>query len=203
LGDVDDITGFPPRALDDADAAALADLAQRYEASAAYVVTAFIPSGDAVEGTPVRVEVLGPELGQPLGSEVVSGGSGTTAAESLAPAVDAAVAELEAAWKTQNLAPAGRASKLLVEVPLADLRGWVQIRRELETLPLVRSLRIDSLDRTQASLTIDYMGELQQLESAVARLGLMLEQENDRWRLLPAGGRVGGDVPAPAAMPPL
>ena len=203
LGDVDDITGFPPRALDDGDVAALAALAQRYEAPAAYVVTAFVPSGDPVEGTPVRIEVLGPELGQPLQAQIVNAGAGLTPAESLAPVVEASAIALEAAWKAVNLASPGQASRLLVEVPLADLRGWVQIRRELETLPLVRSLRIDSLDRTQASLTIDYMGGLQQFESAVARLGFMLAQENDKWRLLPAGGQVEEMAPLPAVMPPL
>jgi hypothetical protein len=203
LGDVEDIATFPPQALESGDTAALADLAQRYEASAAYVVSASVPSGEAVEGAPVRVDVLGPALGQPLASEVVPAGPGAAPAESLAPVVEAAVKQLEAAWKTQNLGGGGRVSRLLVEVPLADLRGWVQIRRDLETLPLVRSLRIDSLDRAQASVRIDYLGELQQFESAIARLGMMLTQENGQWRLLPAGGRFGGEVPAPAAVPPL
>lgn len=203
LGDVEDLAAFPPQALIDGDAAALAALAARYEASAAYVAKAYVPSGEVTDGTPVRIDVFGPGLGQPLASEVVQAGPGAGAAESLAPVVTAAVAELEAAWKTQNLGASGRSSKLSMDVPLADLRGWVQIRRELETLPLVRSLRIDSLDRAQASLTIDYLGELQQFESAVAGLGMTLEQENDRWRLLPVGGRVGTEAPAPAATPPL
>lgn len=203
LGDVEDIATFPPQALESGDTAALAALAQRYEASAAYVAAALIPSAGIADGAPVRVDVLGPGLGEPLQSEIVPAGPGVTEAESLVPVVAAAVNELEAAWKTQNLAASGRVSKLSVEVPLADLRGWVQIRRELETLPLVRSLRIDSLDRAQANVTIDYSGELQQFESAVARLGLMLAQENGQWRLLPAGGRVGNEAPAPAAMPRL
>ncbi|HMR29587.1 MAG TPA: DUF2066 domain-containing protein [Geminicoccaceae bacterium] len=203
LGDVEDLAAFPPTALQADDTAALAGLAARYEASAAYVVKAYLPSGEVADGSPVRVDVLGPRLGQPLASQVVQAGPGVSASESLAPVVTAAVAALEAAWKTQNLGASGRSSKLSMDVPLADLRGWVQIRRELETLPLVRSLRIDSLDRAQASLTIDYLGELQQFESAVAGLGMMLEQENDRWRLLPAGGRVGIEAPAPAATPPL
>lgn len=203
LGDVEDLAVFPPQALEDGDAAALASLAARYEASAAYVARAYLPAGEVAEGSPVRIEVLGPGLGQPLAGEVVQAGPGGSVSESLAPVVAAAVAELEAAWKTQNLGASGRSSKLSMDVPLADLRGWVQIRRELETLPLVRSLRIDSLDRAQASLTIDYLGELQQFENAVAGLGMTLEQENDRWRLLPAGGRVGTEAPAPAASPPL
>ena len=201
LGDGDDISGFTPVQLEAGDSAALASLAQRYEAGAAYVVAAFVPSGEAAEGTPVRIEIFGPQLGQPLVSEVVPAGPGADEAASLAPVVAAAAAGLESAWKQVNLGTGGRVSKLAVEVPLADLRGWVHIRNELETLPLVRSVRIDSLERTRASLSIDYLGELAQLEGAVARLGMALTQENDRWRLLPAGGPAAVEEPSPAAVP--
>jgi hypothetical protein len=195
LGDASDISGFSQEALEAADSTALADLAQRYEAGSAYVVAASVPPGEAIEGAPVQIEVLGPQLGEPLATQTVTAGPGADPAASLAPAVEAAVAALEAAWKEQNLGGGGSRSRLLVEVPLADLRGWVHIRRELETLPLVRSVRIDSLERTRASLSIDYLGGLPQLESAVARRGMTLTQENDRWRLLPAGGPAGIEAP--------
>jgi hypothetical protein len=67
-------------------------------------------------------------------------------------------------------------------------------------LPVLRRLRIDSLERERASLTIDYMGEPRDLEAALMRVGLALAQENDRWRLLPAGGR--GVVRVPPGLLP-
>ena len=85
-------------------------------------------------------------------------------------------------------------------VPLADLPGWVQIRRELTGLPEVRALGVESFAQSEARVTIDYQGELERLIAAVQRVGLSLAEESDGWRLRPAGGLV--DYSTPVAVSP-
>jgi hypothetical protein len=200
LGDAEDVASFPPEALAASYYPGLETLAARYGAVSAYVAALELPEGGLVPGSPVRVELLGSTFEAAPAPVTVSAGADPEAAAMLAPVVEAAVAALELGWKRDNLVRSTAAGSIAVEVPLADLPAWVQIRRDLETLPVLRRLRIDSLERERASLTIDYMGEPRDLEAALMRVGLALAQENDRWRLLPAGGRGVVRVP-PGPLP--
>jgi hypothetical protein len=195
LGDIADLTMFTGDDLARGNAAALGRLAQRYDASAAYVVTATL-GGDAPGTGPVRLQVLGPELN----SVAIDEATAEAAGDVMEAAVARAAAAIEAAWKRENVVRADRVAVLEVEVPLVDLRGWVQIRDGLEGLPWVRRLRIDELGRRRAALTIEYIGDFPRLEDALADLGLGLTRENGGWRLLPAGGVNATEAPS---MPPV
>jgi hypothetical protein len=200
LGDGWDVASLPAEALGASSYPGLDSLVARYGAVTAYVAAIELPPGGLAPGMTLRVELLGTTYEATPAPLTASTGPGLDPAEMLEPVVQATVAALERSWKQDSLVRAGTARSLLVEVPLADLSAWVQIRRVLETLPVVRRLRIDSLERARASLTIDYLGEPRDLEAALLRVGLSLVQENDRWRLLRAGGR--GVIEVPLAAPP-
>ncbi|MFO1069859.1 MAG: DUF2066 domain-containing protein [Geminicoccaceae bacterium] len=199
VGDGDDLTGFTPQAIQTGDGIALQHMNERYGTAEAYVATAYLPDGEILPGTPVRFDVLGPDMGVLL-SEAVSAGEGETEAQRLAPVVERAQSAIDLAWKRANLAKLNRITALAVEVPLADLRSWVHIRQGVEGLKPVRRLRIDSLARSKAEITIEYTGDLEELERAIAGLGLGLAEEMDGWRLLPAAelGGTGEASPEPA-----
>jgi hypothetical protein len=203
LGDGWDVASLPAEALAASYYPGLDSLAARYGAVTAYVAAAELPAGELQAGMPVRVELFGATFEATPAPLTATTGPGLDAAEMLEPVVAATVAALERSWKQDSLVRAGTPRSLAVEVPLADLRAWVQIRRDLETLPVVRQLRVDSLERARASLTIDYLGEPRDLEAALMRVGLSLVQENDQWRLLRAGGRSVIEVPLGAPPPQL
>jgi hypothetical protein len=196
LGDIADLTMFTADDLARGNGEALGRLAQRYDASAAYVVTATLGSGVAGTG-PVRLQVLGPGLNSVAVDEVMV----ETGGNLMETAVGRAATAIEAGWKRENVVRANQVAVLAVEVPLVDLRGWVQIRDGLEGLPWVRRLRIDELGRRRAALTIEYIGDFPRLEGALADLGLGLTQENGGWRLLPAGGVNATVVPSGPPVP--
>lgn len=201
LGDAEDVASFPPEALSAGSYPGLDTLAARYGAVTAYVAALDLPEGEIVPGEAVRVELLGPAIETAPAPIATATAAGADLAGMLAPVVEATVAALELGWKRDRLARASQTGSITVEVPLADLSAWVQIRRDLESLPVLRRLRIDSLGRARASLTLDYMGETRDLENALMRVGLALSQENDRWRLLPAGGRGAMQGPLGPAPP--
>jgi hypothetical protein len=203
LGDGWDVASLPAEALGASYFPGLDSLAARYGAVTAYVAAAELPTGELAPGMPVRVELLGATYEATPAPLTATTGQGLDPVAMLEPVVAATVAALERSWKQDSLVRAGTPGSLAVEVPLADLFAWVQIRRDLETLPVVRRLRIDSLERARASLTIDYLGEPRDLEAALTRVGLSLVQEDDRWRLLRAGGRGVIEVPLTAPPPQL
>jgi hypothetical protein len=203
LGDGEDVATLPPAALAERNLTGLGSLGHRYGAAAAFAAAVELPEGELVPGATLRVELLGPAVESGSASLSAVAGDGTEPVDMLAPVVEATVAALERSWKRDNMVRSGTARTLAVEVPLADLSAWVQIRRDLEALPPVRRVRIDSLERARANLTIDYLGDPRDLENALVRVGLALSQENDRWRLLPAGGRGVMEVPYEAPPPRL
>jgi hypothetical protein len=189
LGDLADVAAAPPRALAEGDAAALGALASRYGAEPAYVTTAALrlaPDGT----TPQAVDTVlrrGDRWQEPVLRMTLDALPQETEAALLERAAARVVDAIEDDWKRDTLVPISSLSVLPVRVPLADLASWVQIRRDLSGLPLVRELKIDRFGRTEATLRIAYVGDLDQLLAAVGQLGLTLSQEGDQWLLRRAG----------------
>lgn len=199
LGDLADVSTLRPGDLAAGDAAAADGLAARYGTEDVVVATLDgLPPGADPPPPELRLDVrrLSGDRAQLL-AEALPVPAGATAADALTTAVTRVTRAVDEDWKRRNLVPAGRTASLIVEVPLADLAGWIQIRHDLEGLPVVRRVRVEALERTMATVIIEYVGELWQLESALGGLGLILSQESDSWRLLPAGAPRDRATPSP------
>jgi hypothetical protein len=202
LGDLADIAAAPPGALMAGDQMALDALTGRYGSETVVVAAARIdraPDG----GKPTQIQLTARRAGawdQPILATVVAVPADEDEPTALGHAVGQVVAAIEDDWKRRTAGHVEPVTELAVAVPLADLPGWVQIRRELTGLPEVRSLGVDSFAQSEARVTIGYQGDLERLVAAVGRVGLSLAEESDGWRLRPAGGLA--DFPAPAAVSP-
>ncbi len=187
LGDLIDLATLPPEAIERAERAALERLAQRYGAADA-VVALLEPAGSAVAGegpVVVRLSAAGLLLDEGPAPLTVAAGPG----EPHEAAARAALARLEESWRRTALVRSDQLVELTVSVPLADLSSWVQIRRELETLPEIRELRIARIGRERAELVVSYPGDLDRLRAGLARRGLELALEDGGWQLRAAGVR--------------
>lgn len=183
LADLADLAALSPEQVGTGDRAALDRLAARYGAADAVVVIA--EPRTPVESAGVAVRFLagtGALRGDPLPVEAVAG-----TGEPFERAARAAVARLVEAWKGTVLARTDRMGELALTVPLADLAGWVQIRRELETLPEIRELRVAAIARDRAEIVVRHPGDLDRLRDGLARRGFELAQESGRWQLRRAG----------------
>lgn len=201
LADLGDVAAAPASAVAAGDRAALDALAQRYGTQRVAVVVGRLDRAPEGGGL-ARVAVVardGKAWDRVIARRTIEAVPGETEAQTLARATGAAVAAIEDDWKTATLARAAGAATVVAAVPLADLAGWVQIRRDLTGLGEVRSLQLDSLSRTEARVAIGYDGDLAQLSTALARVGLALAEENDGWHLRPAAI---GPAPAPSPGPP-
>jgi hypothetical protein len=203
LGDLADIAAAPPSAIVAGDKAALDALAARYGTSMVVVTPARIERApDTGEILSVAVSARRADAwNPPLLDTVVQAAPEEEDAQTLARAVGQVVAAIEDAWKRDTLSDIGPASALPVAVSLADLRSWVQIRRDLTSLPEIRSVGIESFAQTEARVMIGYRGGLDELMAAVERIGLSLALESDGWRLRPAGGLPAAYQPPPPALP--
>ncbi len=170
LGDVEDLAAVSADQALDGDAAALAAIADRYQAGEVLIAEA-LPEGDQVV-----VVVRRFRDGVLLGTDQVR-------AASLSAAVGVITAPIERDWKEQNLIGGSGEQTLTVSVPLTGLKDWTEIRRRLQSVSSLRRMVVLSLSRGEAAVEISYAGDQRQLELALAQRDLTLALE-------PTGGWV-------------
>jgi Uncharacterized protein conserved in bacteria (DUF2066) len=199
LGDLADMAAAPPAAVAAGDRPALDALAGRYGTPTVVVASATLERAPGT-GELQRVTVgarRADAWAQPLLETTVEPAPEEDEAQTLSRAVGLVIAAIEEDWTRETLVDLGPASALPVAVPLADLRGWVQIRDELTGLPEVRAVDVETFAQDEARVLIGYRGGLDELMAAVERVGLSLALESDGWRLRPAGGPAAYRAPSP------
>jgi hypothetical protein len=188
LGDLADIAAAPPEAIMTADRASLDALAGRYGTSTVVVATAGLRHADPagpLSGIDVTVR-REDAWNRPLLKTVVEPAPGETPEATMSRVVGAVIASIEDDWKAETIGRTEGMQVLPVVVPLAGLRAWVQISRDLGALEEIRSVTLDMFSQSEARVQIGFVGDLEPLKAAVGRIGLALDQESDGWRLHPA-----------------
>jgi hypothetical protein len=197
LADLADIAAAPPGALLAGDRAVLDGLGARYGTTT--VIVAIARADDPSLSGRVEVELRrADDWPTPILQTAVETEPGADPSVALAQALAQAVPAIEDDWKRRTAAEASQVTTLSATVPLADLAGWVQIRRDLDGLPEVRWIRVDSITQTRAAITIGYLGDMERLVASAAQIGLSLAEETDGWRLQPADGLAAFPAPLPA-----
>jgi hypothetical protein len=197
LGDLADMG-----AIDAPDALAgnvskLVPFAVRYGAQSALVVEAKLTE-DAAAGTARleldarRYEGQGPVEGF---TDAVEGPAGDRDAL-YAQAIERVMQQVQTAWKQQNLVSSTVQQTVAVAVPIADYRGWLDIRRRLAQIDTIQRVDVRSLRTDMARLDIVYVGDLAQLEQALETRSLAIADDGGELVLLPAGA-----APAAPAAP--
>ncbi len=114
---------------------------------------------------------------------VYNGEPDETLDDVLARAARATRTRLEEAWKRANLLRFDREASLTVDVPLDGLDGWLDIRHRLNQVARVRAMKVTAISARLARVDLRYLGNPEQLASALANSGLALSREADLWVL--------------------
>lgn len=164
IGDVEDLSAVNADQALNADRAAFAAIAERYQAGEVLVAEA-VPDGNQLS-----VVVRRFQDGALISTDQVR-------AADLTAAVAAVTDPIERDWKAQNLVGGGGEQTITVSVPLTSLKDWTEIRRRLQSVSSLRSMSVRSLSRGQASVDITYAGDQRQLQFALAQRELELAPE--------------------------
>jgi hypothetical protein len=183
LGDIGDLNTIDAAQATAAGPDALAAIAQRNGGDETVVAEA-MPRTDGGRLAGLDLSLKRYRLGRLVDSqtEAVDANPGESAADLMARAVELAAADLG----KQGPAP-DRPATLAAIVPLTSLGDWVQMRERLASVPSIRKVDLLSLTREEAKIEIKYIGDPEQLKSALAGLALDLGGGDPEWRLLPAG----------------
>lgn len=180
LGDLSDFQLIDAGQVIEDDALALTRIAERYEAAYVLIVIARTRRAGnagqiAVEIDVLRFEVAARET-QTVGSFRGAIGDDEDRAFELTAA--AVAAEIEERWKLNNIVLSGPESRIVVQVPIVGFEQWLEVRRRLGAVALVRGDRLLQLSRRWANLEIAYLGSVGRLAKALQQNRLVLSRES-------------------------
>jgi len=177
LGDIADITGFPPSALLQTGPQHRINLARKYGARHVLLAVAEVVNG--AEGRPPRIVVKlvmeGPGWRGFSRQIDVRGEAGEPLDKLLEAAVAQSVIPAEEDWKRRlamDFQPPVR--QVSVYLPLRGLRNWIDLQRLLAEEPALDSVTLRELSVSRALLTLSHWGASGQLDLALMQHGLQL-----------------------------
>lgn len=182
-GDIADVRDIGPEQALARDPERTQTIARRYGASGVLLAFATLRM-DVRSGKPtldVTATRIGPVL--PEQTLVFSFGDQPTVQELLDKAVDAVRKGVEDAWKRDNVLRFDAPQTLTIDVPIANLGDWIEVRKRLAAVPFVTKTEIVSLSRKAAVLSLTFPGDPQQLAAALVQRDLALTQTGNAWTL--------------------
>jgi hypothetical protein len=96
---------------------------------------------------------------------------------------EATAADIESGWKKTGIARYDQQGSLTAVVAIAGLEDWVRVRDRLSALAAIRKVELMSLSRQEATIEIQYIGNIDQLKAALAGISFDLVRGDPAWRL--------------------
>lgn len=87
-------------------------------------------------------------------------------------------------WKQRTVLRFGEEGQISARVEFEGLDGWLEVRRRLGDVPLIDKVEISAITTIDAQVLLHHLGELGQLNTALAAHDLRLEDRGGYWYLL-------------------
>ncbi|MBM3601945.1 MAG: DUF2066 domain-containing protein [Alphaproteobacteria bacterium] len=202
VGDVADMGDISAEQAIGGDAERLRALAQRYGAGDVVVVRAELARGGQDDGERrLNVMVTRPDAPDtPVFAEHFTVADEAELPAAMAQAIERIEAALDDKWKQEFLVNLGESQRMIVAVPIESLADWLEVRRRLSGISALRRSTLITLSQNEAVLDLGFVGNAQQLRTALAQRQLQLGGSQDAWELRLLRGT--GGAPAPAVREP-
>ena len=185
VGELEDVQAIDAEAAVHGEGERLQAISQRYGGADVLVSQATLGSAGPQHTVDVTSTRYAPGLPGTEQSWIGSATAnpGESDADMMGRAVADVIQQVEEAWKAANILDTSQSGTLTVRVPTGSLRDWVAVRDRLSGIPAVRSSRLLALDRDEAHIEIRYVGDPDQLRSALAQRDLELSGADPDWVL--------------------
>jgi len=189
-GDIEDIRQLSVEQAQLQKEGAILELAERYRAKGVLLTQARLiqdplgRGGDAVlevQGTLITPENRGFER-----QTFIQSYEGAPD-QVMATAVKDLTSAFEQQWKENNLIAANQSDELRLKVPYDNLPQWVQLRKVLDEVGVVRSYDVSELHSEYVMIKVRFSGTLENLQSALAQRDLEIQQTRPVWTLSSRG----------------
>ncbi len=204
VGDLPDVAAIDAPKATAGDRAAVKAISARYQNDDVLVVVGKFGEPGRFDITATRYAPGNP--GPPQTAMLTTAAKpGETQAEQMARSVASVEAEVGQAWKNANAVNPGTGGTLDATLAAGSLGDWIAVRNRLRTVPTVRGAELLSFDRSQIRVAIRYIGDQNQLRTALGERGLELAGADPDWTLAlhvePAAAEPAPAKAAPAPEP--
>ena len=155
------------------------ELIRRYRTGGALLVEA---APDA-QGVAIKATEISGGGKRDIFTERIAREAGESDSVLLARAAQAVGDALEERIRRDNLVTPGSGGTVTAQIPLDGLDSWLAVRRDLQSVGLVRRLALRALSKREATVDIAFAGDQAQLAAALAQNGWRLERAGEGWVL--------------------
>lgn len=186
LGDLADIAALDVESARRGEVRRLQALALRYGAEQALIAQArWLPNTDGTGFLDVSSTRIGTDFIAPtIASRFVKAAEEEDSAflRRAAAAVDALVQD---DWIASNRIAFDQRGIMAVAVPIGALGDWLEIKRRLDTVPVIEDLEIVLLNRAEVRVNMHFIGSPEQLARALKQNDLLLYENDGQWFVYP------------------
>jgi hypothetical protein len=105
---------------------------------------------------------------------------------------------LQEEWKRSTSVDFGAQTSVAITVPFRNLADWVSIRKVLEGTRNIQRIGVDEFDMMVAHVQLDYVGKIEQLQTALAQSNIFLiADDKGNWTLSRNASTAAATSPAP------
>lgn len=182
LGDIEDITSLPVRAVEAGDRAAFTALAERYGTNRVLLAKAkFGPEGTSIKAR-YALYIKGASAPRRWSQTTMArAGEGKVALAKRAARRN--ISRMEADWKNRSILTSDEHSEVTAAVSYETLKGWVGIQNRLKRVPAIQTLNILAVSTGGALVDLKFAGTPESLNVALTQQDLSLTDVNGNWFL--------------------
>ncbi|HVY99478.1 MAG TPA: DUF2066 domain-containing protein [Dongiaceae bacterium] len=194
VGDLPDQNAISATQALAGDQARIQSLADRYAAGDVIVAEATLqpPSADGKRMLNLSVIDYGSGGGQSAKDQITNDTGNID--QLLKDGVDRVASLVQNSWKQDNLVDPNQRSQVKVHVPFSSLQQWVEVKRHLAQVSLVKSVNLTNLSRTGADIELTYLGDEVQFVRALNQANLMITSSGEGLQTM--------TLAAPGTIPP-
>jgi hypothetical protein len=105
---------------------------------------------------------------------------------------------LQEDWKRSTSVDFGAQTSVAIAVPFRNLADWVSIRKVLEGTRNIQRIGVDDFDMSIAHVQLDYVGKIEQLQTALAQSNIyLIADDKGNWTLSRNASTAAATSPAP------
>lgn len=161
----------------------LAQLAESYKTPKIWIVAAKL----TLEGSTPSLNVTSNQItdGKVTNTQTMRfvGSNPESVNELLSTAARTLQQDVQEQWKAETLSLSDTQQTTLVTIPINGLKQWVDVRKKLEDVELIRQMDTASFRTDQVVMEFTYNGNLHQLMLALRQKGLHLQESDNGWTL--------------------
>lgn len=182
IGDIEDVAQINEFSPLNYDPVKLERMRDRYGANEVSIILAS-PEVDLSGVETVRLSLYSAKMRGPqfAGQMSVDGHVGETTQQLYDRVVAKLQQQYKSDWKQETAVTSMNAQRFEAVMSFLSVREWIDAKQKLERVPGMVSVDVNRLTPREASMALNYQGDVQRLAIALGQLGLMLGQDGNSY----------------------